>query len=178
MGFIHYQLLFLFLLFPIVKANAARDTTLRLGIETASSLSYSGFNQSLTILITSEKNSIYFGPKISLSNYYLPLFSIYGINSGIRSTFAQSGQLKAFFNIDYQNSLSNTNSPSKKIKFNVIHEFNFSYGINYNLSKHCSLGNSIGFGRYLEFYNDIDENRKIIYQGYSGLLKIFIQYEF
>lgn len=178
MGFIYFKVLVIFLFFSSVKANTIRDTTWRWALETASSLSYSGFNQSLVVIITSDKNSIYFGPKISLSNYYLPLYSIYGINSGIRSTFAQSGRLKAFFNLDYQNSFSKTNKPSKTIKFNTIHEFNFSYGIHYNFSEQFSIGNSIGFGRYLEFYNDIKENRKIIFQGYSGLLKFFIQYEF
>ncbi|HET6245708.1 MAG: hypothetical protein H0V01_04160 [Bacteroidetes bacterium] len=147
-------------------------------METALFLSYTGFNQSLVILIKSEKNSFYLGPKISLSNYYMPLSSIWGINMGIRHDFAQAGTLKAFFNIDYQNSLFRPNGFSEKIKYNIIHEFNASYGLHYNLFKGLSIGNSIGFGRYLEFYHDIIENRKNIYQGYSGLLKIHMNYDF
>ncbi|MDQ3192772.1 MAG: hypothetical protein M3Q58_14350 [Bacteroidota bacterium] len=178
MGFFYAKLLIALFILIDVKANAQRDTTLRLGIECSPSLSYTGFNQSFAFLIKKRKNSLYLGPKVSLSNYYLPLYSLWGINGGIRHNFVNAGRVNCYFNIDYQNTLYRTNRATDKVKFNSIHEFNFSYGINYNFFKKFHIGNSIGFGRYLEFYHDTVENRKVIYQGYGNLFKLFIQYEF
>ena len=161
------------------EMKVRKDTFINVGLETGSSLSYSGFNHNISILIISEKNSFYAGPKISLTNFYLPFQSFWGINTGIRHDFARTQKLKAFFNIDYQNMLIRTSRISgDKRKFNTIHEINFSYGIQYNILKKISVGNSIGFGRYFEFYNDFTQNRRVIFKGYSGLLKLFVQYEF
>ena len=161
------------------EMEVRKDTVINVGLETGSSLSYSGFNHNISILIMSEKNSFYAGPKISLTNFYLPFQSFWGINTGIRHDFAQLQKLKTFFNIDYQNMLIRTARISGvKRKFNTIHEINFSYGIQYQIFKKISVGNSIGFGRYFEFYNDLTQNRRLIFKGYNGLLKLFVQYEF
>jgi hypothetical protein len=174
MGNILLAVLFM-LFFPIMKG----ERKFLPGIESGTSLSYSGFSQNLLLTIRSEKNLFYLGPRTSLTQQYLTGIEVYGINTGIRHHFANTGNLFSFFSIDYQNSfLRPYNFDKNARKLNSLHEFNFSYGISYRIFPKLSLANSIGFGRYLEIFQDLNRDIPKYFQGYSGLIKAFIIYEF
>jgi hypothetical protein len=153
--------------------------TLDFGIESSLSLSYTGFSLNLISTFNSETNTFYFGPRISLASYYIPARGPFGINTGIRHTFLENERLRSYWMIDYQNLYYKPYNPSyrRTVKMNAIHEFSFSYGITFLLRKNILIGQSIGFGKYIERFHDIPENRVIFYNGYTGLIRIFLNYK-
>jgi hypothetical protein len=157
---------------------AENDTLWKVGIETSTSISYSGLNQILAATINYKENTFYIGPKISLSQSYLPGRGIWGSNAGISHIIASKGKTNAFINVDYQNSIMKPFEGVNSSKYNFIHEVNFSYGIQFRFIRHLLIGNQIGFGRYWEIYHDLNSKKTFFYRGYSGLIKVIIHYEF
>jgi hypothetical protein len=175
------QIIFLILLFNSSPKEDPQNVirTWKPGIETGTSLSYSGFNQHFAATVSSGNNSFYAGPKFSLTNAYLPGKSIFGIGSGVRHVFARTGNLAAYFSLDYQGAFFRPqNAPADYSKNNSVHEFNFSYGVFFNIAYGFKAGNSIGFGRYIEIFNNPVNENQVVFRGYSGLLRILILYEF
>jgi hypothetical protein len=168
-------LLLLLILIPHLSYSR-KDTLWRFGLETGFSISYSGFSQNVCLVAQSGKNTIYLGPRINLTQSYLPERGVWGLSIGIRHNFIRSNTIKSFLNIDYQNTFMRPHL--QESSFNSIHEFNYSYGFFYRINSNINIGNMIGFGRYWEIYKGHFNSNALLFSGYSGLIRAIIQYEF
>ena len=120
------------------------------------------------------------GPKISLSDSYLPSQGPWGVHAGYRLLLPGQSKLRSFTSLEYQVVFLTPHNPNNlDIKgTNKIHEIHFSYGIQYRVWKNLVIGNSMGAGVYFErFINTLTGNRNS-YDGFDGQFRLFAQYAF
>ncbi|GEM_PF-2676627 len=150
------------------------------GIQLNNSLSYTGFSNAL--VVAAQKNNLqwYGGPRLLTSDSYVPTKGPWGLNTGLTWFFQGNEKLRALVNLDYQLALLKPYNPHNLPErgLNTTHEFNLSYGFTYYFLQNIGIGNSIGFGQYLERFHDLQEDIIRTYSGYSGLIRIHIHYSF
>ncbi len=172
------------LFFPVVLTGADKkkpgSEKFWWGFQINNTLSYTGFSNALLGVVSKNDFQLYAGPRLLTSDAYLPTEGPWGINSGVSWFFTRGEKMHAKANLDYQvvflEPYNPHNLPEKGR--NATHEFNISYGFTYFFLQNFGVGNSIGFGRYLERFHDLQENVTRTYSGYSGLIRVHLHYSF
>jgi hypothetical protein len=175
--------LFVLIFFTSILAFGQAETQkgkVHYGLELAGSLSYTGFNSHAAFSISYNKNTLLIGPRLVLSDMYLPSKGPWGIYLAYRRNVLESQKVSSFAGIDYHTTYMRPYNPQNISirKYNAINELALSYGFMYNLSSRFSLGNSIGLGAYREKYYDVLEERKSTRIGFTKLIKLFVHYNF
>jgi len=152
-----------------------------LGISPATSFTYTGINSYLLVDASLGKHDLYAGPKVVLSDSYLPYKAIMGYDIGYNFFVLTNGRLSALVNLDYQISYYDPYNPNKvdiANRKNTVNELFLSLGINYRLSRKSrfSLSLNLGTGAFLEKYYDVVELNKNITTGLSQIARLGIRY--
>ncbi|MBS1689893.1 MAG: hypothetical protein JSS96_14285 [Bacteroidetes bacterium] len=147
-----------------------RSNNMEAGISAASSFTYTGINSYLLLDARLGRHDLYAGPKIVLSDSYLPYKAIMGYDVGYNFFALTNARLSALVNLDYQISYYDPYNPNKvdiANRKNAINELFLSLGINYRLSRKSrfSVGLNLGTGVFLEKYYDVMELNKNITPG-------------
>lgn len=150
------------------------------GIESGAGLSFTGINTKLNFLLVKNSNEFFIGPKLVTSDSYLPLQGPWGLNIGYRRHILEKGAWKAFVSLDYQvvfiEPYNPRNLPVNGI--NNIQEFFFSYGFQFQIGKHFTVGQQIGAGGFIEKTIDVIQDEKNRVANYTGILSLFCNYKF
>jgi hypothetical protein len=127
-----------------------------------------------------KENTIFAGPKITISDSYLPSKGPWGIHVGYRRLLPGLSKWRAFATFEYQLVFLEPYDPNDlDIKGkNEIHEFFLSYGIQYLVWRNLIIGNSMGAGVYVERFIDTLTGSKNSYDGFNGQFRLFAQYSF
>jgi len=173
--------LFLLLYFgSICLAN--KDTIINKGqikLEPAASISYSGFNTSVSVSKTFKNHVFYLGPKVSLNYFTTADKGPYGFITGYRYQINCEKKLKSFTSLEYQHLfIRQTNFENTEKHFGHIHELYLGYGLELKLFERWHLGNEIGFGGYYENHQDQLLNKKRTHQDFYPKIKLFLNYGF
>ena len=152
-----------------------------LGISTSSSFTYTGINSYLLIDVNLGKNDIYAGPKLVISDSYIPYKAILGYDIGYNYILLSNGQLSALINLDYQVSYYDPYNPNNvdiANRKNTVNELFISLGISYRLSRKSRFAAVLylGTGAFLEKYYDVVELNKNITTGLSQMARIGVRY--
>lgn len=152
--------------------------TWRWGLEWSSSLSYTGLGSGLTGQWQQGRHLAYAGPRLLVSDSYVPGQGPWGLQLGYQYHWVREGRWQSFVNIDYQLSWYQPYNPQQLPVSgrNRVHEFHLAYGIQYQLGPPLYLGSTLGVGGYLEQLLDVRENQRRSYRGYSNLLRLFVRY--
>ena len=120
------------------------------------------------------------GPKITLSDSYLPSRGPWGIHAGYRRLLPGQSKWRTFATLEYQVVFLEPRNPNNLDinGKNEIHELFFSYGIQYQIWKNLIIGNSIGAGVYFERFIDSLTGNRNTYNGFDGQVRLFAQYSF
>lgn len=137
--------------------------------------SIAGASTSLTAEYRCSNHVFYLGYKHPLQWVPGGFQGKWGTVSGYRYIFHPEDRLATFLNLDYQlviqNSFRYSGEPARK---NYLHQAHFSYGLLYRISEVFSIGNSIGAGIYFQnLYSRVIEKRTV-YKGYDGLIRVFL----
>lgn len=144
-------------------------------------LTYTGYSTVLALEYEKNKISFYAGPKISLTQTYIPGRGPWGGNSGFRYLFLTNhDRWRFFFNVDYQLAFYSAfkQAGEKGSKKNFIHELNFGYGVRFKISERLYVAQSIGMGKYFESYYSYKTDTRARYSGYDALLRLVVKYKF
>ncbi len=178
------SILIIFLIFSFWLIIAAQEdsktSNLKSGIELGSGFSYTGLNVNLAYTLAWGNNTAFLGPKITVSDSYIPTKGPWGIHAGYRRLLPGQSKFRSFASFDYQVVFLepyNPNDLDVKGK-NETHELFLSYGIQYQVWKNLILGNSIGTGAYIERFIDTVTGDKKNYNGFNGQFRFFAQYSF
>ena len=151
-----------------------------LGIEGGAGLSFTGVNTKLNFLLIKNSNEFFIGPKLVTSDVYLPLRGPWGLNLGYRRNILEKRNWKSFVSLDYQvvfiEPYNPRNLPVNGI--NNIQEFFFSYGFQFQIGSHLTIGQQIGAGGFIEKTIDVIQDKKNRVSNYTGLLSLFFNYKF
>lgn len=150
------------------------------GIELGSAFSYTGLNVNLAYTLAWGDNTAFVGPKITISDSYIPSEGPWGIHLGYRRLLPGQSKFRTFASVDYQLVFLEPYNPNGKDVNgkNEIHELFLSYGIQYRFWKNLIIGNSMGAGVYIERFIDSITGNKRFYNGYNGQIRLFAQYSF
>jgi len=153
---------------------------LKTGIELGTGLSYSGIQTNLAFVGFYKGNEFYLGPKITVTNAYLPQNGPWGIQGGYRRILISKEKLTSFVNLDYQLAFRKPYNPTQLVvnTWNRIHEFHLHYGFTFKVFNRFYIGNQIGIGAYLEKNIDLIEDIQRSFSGFSSQFKLFFQYRF
>lgn len=155
----------------------AQDQIWKSGIELGTGLSFTGYNANLAYTGTWNKNLIFLGPKIVYSDANALFDTPWGLQAGYRRYFEISPRFSAFVSLEYQVVLFDYDELETN-RLNSIQELHISYGLQYYLNDHWSIGNSIGGGGYIERLVDPFDGRVDKFSGYSTQIRIFCGYHF
>lgn len=166
-----------------ITTSAQEDlesSKLKSGIELGSGFCYTGLNVNLAYSLAWKENTIFVGPKITLSDSYLPSRGPWGIHVGYRRLLPGQSKLRTFATLEYQVVFLEPRNPNNlDIKGkNETHEIFLSYGIQYQIWKNLILGNSMGAGVYFERFIDSLTGNRNTYSGFNGQVRLFAQYSF
>ena len=181
---LYVVLVFLFILeiHPVSWAQTRPDSIAlwKYGLETGGSISFTGLNLKMNFLMSKGPNEWYVGPKLVLSDIYLPTQGPWGLIVGYRRNLLNNKRLKSFVNLDYQITFLKLYNPLNLpvSGMNNIHELFLTYGFQYQLNPHISVGQFIGGGGVLEKSIDISEQKTNRVLGYSGVFGLFVNYTF
>lgn len=167
----------LFLSLSLASTSAAQLSDWKSGIELGTGLSFTGYNVNLAYLATFGQNVVFAGPKIVYSDANSFYDSPGGLHAGYRRMFEISPKFSSFASLDYQLVFFKYNILNANV-LNSIHEFHFSYGVQYFFNENWSIGNSLGGGGYLERLVDPFDQQVNIFSGYSAHIRIFGGYHF
>ncbi len=177
-----FVLLFYFMFFNGVDAQIKENVTKHwtFGIETGTSLSFTGVNAKLNFLMAKNENEFFIGPKLVTSDTYLPLQGPWGLNLGYRRNILAKGAWKSFVSLDYQVVFMEPYNPRnlEVNGINTIQEFFFSYGFQFQIGERFVIGQQIGAGGFIEKTIDVIQDEKNRVANYSGLLSLFFNYKF
>ncbi|MDT8413515.1 MAG: hypothetical protein RQ875_13705 [Vicingaceae bacterium] len=176
-----YHFILLFCCIVIFKssliAQEQNEKLFRFGAETSSFISYSGINWGVQFNIFHKKHTLGIGTKVSFQSSYFPHNNSLGLIVDYKYFILENKKIKSFININYSNVRYKV-----KTRFgennNMLHEFFISNGYLINMFNSFWIGNSIGFGGYLERFYDFSEETHSSLNGYNMKLKIIISYEF
>lgn len=157
-----------------------RSAKFRSGFELGGAFCYTGLNMNLAYSLAWRENTFFLGPKITLSDSYIPTRGPWGIHAGYRRLFPGEGNFRTFVSFDYQLVFL---EPFNSNNFNVngkneIHELLLSYGIQLRVWKNLIIGNSIGAGVYFERFAVSISDSKNTFEGFNGQFRLFAQYSF
>ena len=164
----------------VLAQEESASNKLRSGIELGAGLSYTGLNINLAYTLAWSDNLFFLGPKLTVSDSYLPSRGPWGIHAGYRRLLPGQSKLRTFAAFDYQVVFLEPFDPNNldvKGK-NEIHELILSYGIQYNLWKNVIIGNSMGAGVYFERFIDSVSGERTKFDGFNGQFRLFAQYTF
>lgn len=172
-----YRYFFVLLLLGVVSGIRAQERNWKSGIELGTGLSFTGYNANLAYRGTWGKNVIYLGPKLVYSDANALFDAPWGGQAGYRRLFPINERLVATASLEYQFILFDYAGRDTDA-LNSIHEAHFSYGLEFFLSKHWSIGNTIGGGAYIERLVDPFDGRVDQFSGYSTHFRIYTAYHF
>lgn len=155
----------------------AQDRTWKSGIELGTGLSFTGYNANLAYTLEYKENIFFAGPKIVYSDANTLFDTHWGLQAGYRRLFRINAGLVAFASLEYQAVFFKYNILETNV-LNSIQEFHFSYGFQYFLTDHWSIGNSLGAGAYLERLVDPLDQKVSRFSGYSAHVRLFLGYHF
>ena len=177
-------ILILFSIFSFWLTISAQEdnktSNLKSGIELGSGFSYTGLNVNLAYTLAWGDNTAFIGPKITVSDSYLPTEGPWGIHAGYRRLLPGQSRFRTFASFDYQVVFLEPYNPNNlEVKGkNEIHELFISYGIQYRVWENLIIGNSMGAGIYIERFIDVVAGGNNTYDGFNGLFRFFAQYSF
>lgn len=166
-----------FLTFAHVIAQETENKLPKLGVETATFLSYSGINWSAQLNTNYKKHSLGIGFKVAFQTSYFPYKTSVGLVANYKYFLVEKEKIKSFVSVDYHMVKYNVKNRIYS-STNTIHEYTVSNGFLVKLYKKLWFGNSIGVGGYTERYFNFSELEKENKVGYNILLKGFLSYEF
>ena len=156
------------------------DSLWKYGVEAGSILSFTGVNLRVNFLMIKNKNEFYIGPKLAISDSYLPLKGPWGLSAGYRRNVLEKERWKSFVNLDYQIVFIKPYNPRnlEVNGINTIQELFIAYGFEFRIAKDFTIGQLIGGGGFLEKTIDVSEGKTNRIVNYSGLLSFFVNYTF
>ena len=162
------------------QRESAQPAHSRSAAEVGSSFSFSGFSVQLSYVLNAGHHDFYLGPKLLISDSYLPTAGPFGGQLGYRYHWLESTKLRSFINFDYQITLWKPYDPQDMGTngLNRIHEIHLAYGIQFQLAEHWSIGNQLGVGTYVEQFIDVQEQETNSFSGFSSLVKGYVCYQF
>lgn len=168
-------------LFTTAVQAQNHSSNFTMGISASSSFTYTGINSYLLLDANVGKHDIYAGPKLVISDSYIPYKAIMGYDLGYNYLLLSNGRLSALINLDYQISYYDPYNPNRvdiANKKNTINELFVSFGISYRLSRKSrfAITLSLGTGAFLEKYYDVVELNRNITTGLSQMARIGIRY--
>ncbi|RZL16861.1 MAG: hypothetical protein EOO89_10845, partial [Pedobacter sp.] len=94
-------------LYPAKAISQSNDSTkVHFQLGTAGMLAFSGLNADITGEVSFKRHTVYIGPKISVSDAYLPSTAVLGFVAGYKYFFLENrdepGKFNFFFELDYQ----------------------------------------------------------------------------
>lgn len=177
-----YRISFLLLLISFVSfAQDAPKSKLQVGLNLSANYSFSGIGFIGNLELIKDHHIFYVGPKFPTSRSYLPHKGPWGLNVGYRHEYNKntSKRISFFFFADYQIMGSKAFSQTIESKRrNYVHEAFIGYGMQYRISDHFYIGNSLGIGGHMEVFYNVDLDWTQRYGGYNNLFRIFTNYRF
>lgn len=169
---IRFYFLFYFLVFSLA-VTAQKENSLSSSF--IADYSIAGASLSLTAEYSCSQHLFYLGYKHPLQLVPGGFQGKWGAVSGYRYFFHPEDKFATFLNLDYQLVIQNGFRYSgEKARKNYLHQAHFSYGLQYRISDVFSIGNSLGAGIYFQnLYSRITEKRTV-YKGYDGLIRVFL----
>ena len=148
-------------------------------IASLNGLSHTGLSTSLCIGYEHNRWKIFAGPRLALSEAYLPSEGPWGAAvSWQLMTSATEKKFYSFFNTDYQVTFQRSfcSGSDCEQKTNYTQEFSAGYGMGWKISPSFDLFNAVYFGFYREdFYNFREDNRFTNY-GFNSLIRVGLSY--
>lgn len=159
----------------------SHSSNFTLGISASSSFTYTGINSYLLLDANLGKHDIYAGPKLVISDSYLPYQAIMGYDVGYDYIILSNSRLSALINLDYQVSYYDPYNPNNvdiANRKNTVNELFVSLGISYRLGRKSRFAAvlSLGTGAFVEKYYDVVALNKNITTGLSQMARVGIRY--
>lgn len=157
----------------VSKLHAQEQERFLYGIQTQTTLSFTGWRQSLNFSFTAGKNQIYAGPGMSISDAYFPTQTSLGWQLGYSRIIEHDHQWFSTAGIRLQSLYGAKNTEVRPQTYEAF----LNYGFGYRIGK-LEIVNTMGFGGYLErFYNTGFREKQTI-EGYNFILNLTIGYTF
>ena len=166
----------LFLRAASAQENQNRQTW-KSGIELGSGLSLTGYNINLAYTGTFGNNLCFIGPKLVMSDANAFYDAPWGIHLGYRRLFPMTERFRMYATVEYQNIRFAFEGFGDERK-NLLHEFHFSYGLEYTFFERWYLGNSVGAGGFIERLVDPFDGQVDQFVGYTGQVRFYLGYHF
>lgn len=171
-----YRIFTFWVLFTVsLQAQDMEKTTLHKtsGTELSSSLTYAGLSSALLYNFSIQKHRIYGGPRLLLSDSYLPFRGPFGGRIGYQYIVLQNERWRSGAGIDYQFVLSRPFRSDDGLQ--SIHEYHVSYGFSFRLLKRWWINTDLGAGFYLEELGT--KSNRQSFTGFSNLINLSVRYE-
>jgi hypothetical protein len=148
--------------------------------EFAQSLSYTGINAHLLGGTTIGDFEVYVGPKFIVSDQYLVTDQVISVNAGTRYIVLSGEKWKSYFNFDFNITWMEAyeSGASSSDTYNTLTEYYFGYGLSYKINPTFTVGNIMGYGKYVETFHNLAQDSTEEFSGMTGIVKFFIRYDF
>lgn len=160
------------------KAPGVRNVVLGAGLSSA--ISYTGINAYALADVQLGRHAFYAGPKLVLSDNYLPGKSSYGYDAGYSYTAFASRHWVSTAGVDFQSSYYTPFNAKyfKEVKKNTVNELTFSLGMAYVFDKsgRLSLGLNLGTGMFFERYQDLGQGTTNTNSGLTQMVRLNLHY--
>ena len=160
-----------------IAQETADSTNWKSGIELGTGLAFTGYNANLAYTLSKKNNTMFLGPKVVYSDANALFDTPWGIHTGYRRILPVGPRLNSFVSVTYQMVLFEYDDLEVN-QLNSIHEIHFVYGLEYFLTDHWSIGNTLGAGGYIERLIDPFDERVDVIRGYSGEVRFYCGYHF
>ncbi len=170
-----------FLLLPAVLQGYGQDTGKRIQADAAiaAGFSHTGYHTSLLFPVHYGRHTVYAGPKILLTESYLPFRNIWGIHAGYAYRVLQQGRWQADAGVDYQCSFYKPYSITGNNRYNRVQEIYFLLGLAYRIRPEGRIGIKLqlGSGLYADTWHDLVEGRKRTGLGRASTGRFTVSYK-
>lgn len=145
----------------------------------AAGFAHTGYHTSLLFPVHWGKHTAYAGPRILLTESYLPFRSIWGVHAGYNYRVLQQERWQADAGIDYQCSFYKPYSLGGNNRNNRVQEIYFLLGLAYRVrpESRIRIKLQLGSGLYADTWHDLVEGRKRTGLGRASTGRFTISYK-
>lgn len=148
-------------------------------MEFGQSLSYTGINVHLLGGMTVKDFEFYLGPKFIVSDQYLITDQAFSVNGGTRYVVLAGEKWKAYINLDLNSTwMKAYDRVVDSDEYNTLLEVYLGYGVSYRLNETFTVGNIMGYGKYMETFHNLAQGTTEEFSGLTGIIKFFLRYDF
>lgn len=169
----------LLLLLAVFHGNSrAQSPSVHAEAGVAAGFSHTGYHLSLLVPIHYGNHAAYGGPKLLLTESYLPYRNVWGIHMGYAYRILDQQRWKGDVALDYQCSFYRAQGYNASDRHNRIQELHLMLGLSYHPHPEArtAMKLQLGSGLYADTWHDYTEDRKRTGMGRAAAARFTVSY--